>query len=207
MVMLLPASCVICRRRGTSPCVDCRAMLRPAPSLPAPRGVDVCTAVLAYEGTGRELLARLKYRNARGSLRWLADRMAASVDPSTIDEVTWVPTTDARRRERGFDQAELLARAVARRLSKPCRSMLRRRPGPPQTGRNARERREGPVFALGRRRVAARVLLVDDVITTGSSAAAAAHTLRGGGCSFVRVAACARTSLKRGAGAPETQVI
>lgn len=205
--MLLPDHCVICRRRGASPCLDCRARLRPAPRLPAPPGVDVCTAVLAYEGDGRELLARLKYRNARGSLRWLADQVAASVDPETIDEVTWVPTTDARRRARGFDQAELLARAVARRLGRRCRSMLRRGTGPPQTGHTAEERRAGPSFALRHPHVAERVLLVDDVITTGSSAAAAARTLRAGGCSFVRLAAGARTSLKRAEGAPETQVI
>lgn len=207
--MLLPDSCAVCRRRGPSPCADCRAELRPAPRLPPPPGIDLCTAVLAYEGPGRELVARLKYRNARGSLRWLAGQIAASVDPSSIDEVTWVPTTGARRRGRGFDQAELLARAVARRLAKPCRSRLRRCDGPPQTGLSAEERRVGPVFEPRRRGrdMAARVLLVDDVITTGSSVAAAARTLRVGGCRFVHVVASARTSLKRAAGAPETQVI
>lgn len=206
-MLLLPDACAICGRRGVSPCAGCRAVLRPAPRLPAPPGVDVCAAFLAYEGAGRELVARLKYRNARGSLRWLGARMAASVDPTKIDAVTWVPTTDTRRRARGFDQAELLARAVARALGKPCRRMLRRDAGPPQTGRSADERRIGPAFALAQRRVVARILLVDDVITSGSSVAAAARALRAGGCGFVWVVACARTSLKRGAGAPETQVI
>src|SRR3712207_7831548 len=54
------------------------------------------------------LVARLKYRNARASLAWLARAMAALVDRRGTDVVTWVPTTPARRRQRGFDQAELL---------------------------------------------------------------------------------------------------
>jgi ComF family protein len=157
----------------------------------------VCTAVLAYDGTGRELVARLKYRNARSVLRWLAAQMAAPVDAATIDVVTWVPTTSARRRERGFDQAELLARAVARELGLPCRELLRRRAGPVQTGRSALERRRGPAVELRVAAVPPRVLLVDDVVTTGTSVSVVARTLRAGGARFVRVCAAARTSLKR----------
>jgi ComF family protein len=153
--------------------------------------------VLAYEGPGRELVARLKYRNARSSVSWLADRMAAVARARGRDRdpacVAWVPTSTARRRERGFDQAELLARAVARRLGLPCRPLLRRGGGPPQTGRTLAERRRGPTFTTLRRRVEGSVLLVDDVITTGSTVAAAARALRAGGATEVLVVAAART--------------
>jgi ComF family protein len=196
-VVLLPTTCPICRRPGPAPCPRCAADLLPAPGLPTPPGVDACTAVLAYDGTGRELVARLKYRNARSALRWLAVQMAAPIDPSVIDVVTWVPTTSARRRERGFDQAELLARAVARELGLPCRELVRRQPGPVQTGRGALERRRGPVVRLRVAAVPGRVLLVDDVVTTGTSVSVVARTLRGGGAWYVRVCAAARTSLKR----------
>ena len=172
-----------------------------------PTGVDACSAVLDYAGAGRELVARLKYRNARSSLAWLADQLAAVAARSgTVDVVTWVPTTAARRRGRGFDQAELLARAVAARLHRPCRSLLRRQPGLPQTGQDASARRRGPTFVLRRARVPARVLLVDDVITTGSSVTAAARTLRAGGAQVVLVCAAARTSLKRVSRPSETLV-
>jgi predicted amidophosphoribosyltransferase len=184
--------------------VRCRAELRSADAAPLPTGVDSCTAVLAYEGAGRELLARLKYRNARSCVAWLAGQMAAAIEPTGIDVVTWVPTTVSRRRGRGFDQGELLARAVARRLHRPCRELLSRRDGPPQTGRDAASRREGPTLVLRHARVPARVLLIDDVITTGSSVTAAARTLRGGGAHLVRVCAGARTSLKRTGKASET---
>jgi len=195
--MLFPTTCPICERLGPAPCARCRAELRPAPSLPTPPAVDSCVAVLEYEGAGRELLARLKYRNARSTLAWLAWLMAAAIDPTKVDVVTWVPTTTARRRHRGFDQSELLAKRVARHLGRPCQPLLRRRDGPAQTGRGAEERRIGPVFERRGPPVAARVLLVDDVITTGSSVSSAARTLRSGGASFVHVCAAARTSLKR----------
>jgi len=190
--VLLPITCPVCGARGAAPCPGCAAALRPAPALPPPGGVDSCGALLAYDGVGRELVARLKYRNARAALPALARGLAALADPGAVDAVTWVPTTAARRRARGFDQAELLARAVARALRLPCRGLLRRHPGPPQTGRPLEGRRSGPSFAP-RRRAPARVLLVDDVVTTGATASAAARALRAAGTREVHVVAAART--------------
>jgi predicted amidophosphoribosyltransferase len=149
-------------------------------------------ALLAYDGPARHLLARLKYANERAALRGLAAALAALAPPGT-DVVTWVPTTSARRRDRGFDQAELLARAVARRLRRPCRPLLRRVPGPAQTGRSRVERRADPPRFTARPRPAGDVLLVDDVVTTGATAGAAARALRGAGARRVVLLAAART--------------
>ena len=160
--------------------------------LARPPGVDRCAALLEYAGAGRELVARLKYRNARTSLGFLADGMARLAAEWEIDVVTWVPTAPARRRRRGFDQAELLARAVARRLGRPCRPLLRRLPGPAQTGRPLADRRRGPSFVI-RGRPPQQVLLVDDVTTTGATAAAAARVLRHAGAARVQLLTAART--------------
>lgn len=201
--MLLPRSCPICRRAGPAPCPACIAALDRAPSLPPPTGVDRCHAVVAYDGAGRELVARLKYRNSRGALPWLAAAMAGAAhggaDARRFDVVTWVPTTRARRRQRGFDQAELLARAVSRRLRLPCRALLVRGDGPPQTGRPLELRRTGPVLSA-RRSVPAAVLVVDDVVTSGSTVAVAARVLRGAGARRVDVVAAARTPPRRRSG-------
>jgi predicted amidophosphoribosyltransferase len=156
--------------------------------------VDSCAALLTYDGAGRELVARLKYRNARASVPFLARGMAALVTPTPgIEVVTWAPTTPARLRARGFDQARLLARAVARGLGVPCRRLLRRRAGPAQTGRGAAARYTGPAFAACGPLGGARVLLVDDIVTTGATVAAAARALREAGATSVTVVAAART--------------
>lgn len=186
----------MCGRRGPAPCAGCAAELRPAPALPAPAGVDSCAAFLAYAGAGRELVARLKYRNARSSVLFLARGMAAIV-AYDVDLVTWAPTTPARLRSRGFDQARLLARAVARELGVPCRALVRRRPGPAQTGRDAVARYSGPGFAGCRPVAGRRVLLVDDVVTTGATVAAASRALRAAGAGEVHVVAAARTPPSR----------
>ncbi|HEX9991703.1 MAG TPA: hypothetical protein VGB14_02120, partial [Acidimicrobiales bacterium] len=142
--MLLPSTCPVCGAPGRAPCPSCAASLHRAPPLATPPGVDRVVALLAYEGVGRELVARTKYRNRRAALPWLAAAMAALVAGIDVDLVTWVPTTPARRRRRGFDQAELLARRVAARLRLPCRPLLHRLPGPAQTGLPLAARRGAP---------------------------------------------------------------
>jgi predicted amidophosphoribosyltransferase len=145
----------------------------------------------------------LKYRNRRAAAGWLAAGMAALVagwvDAAGLAVVTWAPTTPARAARRGFDQAELLARPVARRLGLPCLPLLTRLPGPAQTGRSGPERRlptgfaPGPAAArLGPGRSPPHVLVVDDVATTGATLAAAARVLRGAGAGQVSAVVAGR---------------
>ncbi|MCB0961950.1 MAG: ComF family protein [Acidimicrobiales bacterium] len=188
--MLLATTCPACSQPGPAPCRACVADMAPAGPVPCPSGMDACWALLAYEGPAREVVAQLKYRNARSVARWLGRGMAARVSVP-VDLVTWAPTTDLRRRSRGFDHAEVLARHVAHELGRPCRPTLARLPGPPQTGRARRERAVGPRF-VGRGTVTGlRLLVVDDVVTTGATLAAAAATLRHAGASEVVGAAAA----------------
>jgi predicted amidophosphoribosyltransferase len=159
--------------------------MAPAPPVPPIAGLDGCAALVAHEGPGRKVVTQLKYRNARAAASWLAGGMADLVDADALDLVTWAPTTALRRRARGFDQAELLASEVARRLDLRCAATLARAPGPPQTGRSSVERRDGPRF-LARGVVSGRsILVVDDVVTTGATLAAAARALRAAGAVVV----------------------
>jgi predicted amidophosphoribosyltransferase len=197
--VLVPITCPGCGARGAPLCRACAASMRPPPALPPPAGLDHCAAVFAYEGPARELVARLKYRNHRSTLAGLAAAMAASV-PSTPDTVTWAPTTPERRRRRGFDHAELLARAVARHLGRPCTALLERGAGPAQTGRPLAERRIGPLL-IARTAVTGHVLVVDDVITSGATCTAAARVLREAGATTISAIAAARTPPPSGRGA------
>lgn len=197
---LLPVRCPGCGAAATSLCDDCWRRLRAAPPAAPPPGVDRCRSLLAYDGPGRAIVVRLKYGNERALLRWLAAGMAALVRASVAEEgvsvVTWAPTDARRRRARGFDQAELLARGVARELDLPCRKLLIRLPGPPQTGRGRDERGRGPGFRPASGPLSRAVLVVDDVRTTGATASAAALALRRGGVERVIVVTSAATPLK-----------
>lgn len=189
---LFPLICPGCGRRGAPLCEQCSAGLRAPLTAVPPPGVDAWWAAFAYEGPAREVVARVKYRGARAAVPWLADAMVAVVGDVPADVVTWAPTSRDRRRTRGFDPAELLARAVARRLGLRSRGLLDRCEGPPQTGRAAADRRQGPVHVV-RRPVPHRVLVVDDVATTGATLAAAALALRRAGAEHVVALTAART--------------
>lgn len=155
-------------------------------------GVDRCLAVCGYDRLGVAVVAALKFRGERAVARWAAAELAPAVLRAGVDVVTWVPTSGARRRRRGLDQAEVLARAVGRATGLPVRGLLDRGPGPAQEGRSAAERRAGPRLRAVRW-VAPRVLVVDDVVTTGASMRAAAVALRSAGATAIVAACLART--------------
>jgi ComF family protein len=111
-----------------------------------------------------------------------------------------VPLHPRRRRERGFNQSVLLARALARPLGIRVAedALARREDTPPQTGLTAAQRRANVARAFVVRRrpaVAGRiVVLVDDVFTTGATARACARALAAAGAAEVRLVTAARVS-------------
>ena len=150
-------------------------------------------AATEFSGLGRELVVGLKYRNRRRLAVHLAEQLGRRLDPTQIDVITWAPTTRGHARRRGYDQAELLARALAAQWRKPCRRMLFRHHGPTQTGRSRLERLQGPDFSSRPMRRPPRVLVVDDVVTTGSTLLAARDALLAAGARSVVLAAVAAT--------------
>ncbi|MCY3960190.1 MAG: ComF family protein [bacterium] len=193
--MLFSQFCAGCDGPGPSPCRRCTAGMRAVGEMTALEPLSGLWAVFAYAGAGRELLARLKYRNQRSCVRWLASAMATTLPSDLVaDAVTWAPTSTRRRRQRGFDQAELLARALSRETGVPVVRLLRRVDEAGQTGRNRSQRFRAPVFSV-RQASPSAVLVVDDVITTGATLQSAAKSLIGAGAERVDAVVAGATPL------------
>jgi len=210
--LLFPPRCAACRAPGAIICSGCAAGVgvvtpplcarcgRPseeplATCADCPPGVvSLARAPFLYGGPVAEVIRALKFRGWSSLARGLAGAMAA-VWSEDAEVVTWVPLSRGRRRERGFDQAELLARHVARRLGRPCAGLLRRpadTPAQARLGGEERRRLLREAF-VARRRPPRSVLLVDDVLTTGATAAACARALRRAGVERVGVLTAARS--------------
>jgi predicted amidophosphoribosyltransferase len=137
-------------------------------------------AVVGYDDTVAGLVAALKFRRIRTAVPWIAAAMAGRLDAAgeRPDVVTWVPASRRGRRSRGYDQGEVLGRAVARLLGARACALLERRDAHSQTNRDRTQRLGGPELLARRSRQArsvggAQVVVIDDVVTTGASLAIA----------------------------------
>jgi ComF family protein len=148
------------------------------------------------------LLHELKYRGRRRLATRLAEALLAEPAARAVIEgasaLVPVPLHPRRRRDRGFNQAELIAAAIARRtgIALFASALVRRKDTAPQTGLSAAARRGNVrgAFAVRRRAQVAerRIVLVDDVLTTGATAQACAQALREAGAVEVRLLSVAR---------------
>jgi ComF family protein len=162
------------------------------------------SAVSAYRSRGlvRKLLHEFKYgqqRHLRHPLAaWLGKTMS---DPRLhgrrFDLIVPVPLHPARERERGFNQATLLAELLARQAALPLRPVLERiRYTTTQTAYDRAERMENLRDAFRLRKNGnvreLHVLLIDDVLTTGSTLSECARVLKEAGAISVHAATAAR---------------
>jgi ComF family protein len=153
-------------------------------------------APIAYAGPARDLVRALKFRGATAVADAMAAQIAANAPMSMLDGVLVpVPLHPRRLRRRGYNQAAVLAAALARRSGLELADCLRRAgSAATQVGRDRRARRLGPAGSIELRAAApARALLVDDVATTGATLAACAGALRAAGSIEVAALVFART--------------
>lgn len=147
-----------------------------------------------YGGAVQTAITRLKYGPAPWILRRLAPALVAL--DREYDVITHVPLHPRRRRSRGFDQAALLARHVARvqRVPLDFELLTRRRNTVPQASldRRARLLNLRGAFEPSARATGARILLVDDVLTTGATLGECARMLLRAGAASVDGLALAR---------------
>ena len=216
--LFYPQRCVGCEKRASD--LLCRACFEALPGIGRPfcgrcgmptafetfvceecKGVDFgfesARCPLMYEGVGKRIVHALKY----GGYTRVVERLAAPLMVDVLDgrlrfdAVVPVPLHRSRLRRRGFNQAELLARGVARKVNAPVSDTLQVvRRTRDQVDLSASERRENVAGAFSSRgRVRGRILLIDDVFTTGATMSSCAETLLRAGAGEVHALSLCRT--------------
>jgi competence protein ComFC len=170
----------------------------------AHRRIYFDAAVAAYRGRGtvREIIHEFKYGRQIHLRHLVARWLRAALDDERLcgrqfDLIIPVPLHPTRQRERGFNQASLLAELLSAQISIPCKPLLERtRYTTTQTALDRSERMENLHNAFRLRKNAdvrgLRVLLIDDVLTTGSTLNECARVLKRAGAFSVHAATAAR---------------
>ena len=208
--LLFPPRCVFCRRllhRGEEGiCPRCQQELPWALGAEAEQTGEffsLCASPLWYQDQVRASFHRYKFKGVRGYSRTYGRLVAQCVQDhlaGRYDLITWVPLSRARLRQRGYDQAMLLASAAALALDDVAAETLckvRDTEAQSGLGKNDASRRANvlsayqvtdPALVEGR-----RVLLIDDIVTTGSTLTECVRVLRAAGAADVVCLTLART--------------
>lgn len=205
--LLYPPKCIFCRRvlrdAETDICHRCRAEI-PAFDAPDRMGefFSCCISAYFYQDAVRESLLRYKFSGmaqyADGYGRALAMTLSRK-GQAAPQLVTWVPVSKQRKRARGYDQAQLLAQAVARELGCPVAETLRKTmDNPPQSSLKDAAHRRGNVIGVYECVDAAavadkQILLIDDIITTGATLSECSRVLKSAGARGIVCATMAAT--------------
>ena len=209
LALLLPPLCLGCGTPLGSEerwlCAGCSSLVsrsaRPRTRIIGPGALALrISYALDYTPTVSKLITELKYGDKPGLAGVLAPFMDSALTGPVPEEtaVVPVPIHPSRRRERGYNQSELLAARIAclRGLSLESGILLKTRNTGSQTGLEREQRMENVVDSFGLRRSdrlsGRRVLLIDDVATTGSTLRECARAILGSGA--MEVSACVAAS-------------
>ncbi len=187
--------CEVCGIASLARCPDCAEL---TPGFAAARSYG------EFSGTLREVLHWYKFRGIEALAKPLGERLALVARQELFagcQIVASVPLDPSRKRERGYNQAEGLARVVAKQLKLPllpAGALRRTRSTVSQSGLSRVARRENVTgaFSADRAKVGGRtILLIDDVMTTGATLDACARTLTAAGATHVFALTVARTPM------------
>ena len=203
---LLPPYCDICADRGVvGECRQCREQARQQG-----RPLDGLRAPYIFQGAIRDAIHSFKYENARAAAPLLGRLLAEYLtdNPLPGEVLTPVPLHPRKLRERGYNQAELLAREMGKIVGLPveAKRLYRVRNTPAQARTASRQQRLDNIadaFAVRGDLTGRALILIDDVSTTGSTLTAAAAALKQAGAASVWALTLAREERRQWPAAEE----
>lgn len=183
LCLLFPARCLLCGKIIPQQELFCQSCAKDVPEEPCQRRFSLpgsgaegfrTLSPLSYRGGFRKTLYRYKFRGQKALAKPLGRLMAQTVRKTgaSFDAVAWVPMTKQKRRNRGYDQSELLAKTVAEILVIPCLPLLEkvRETGTQhELSRKERIKNVKNAYQAIWEAKGKSVLLIDDIITTGST--------------------------------------
>ena len=196
--VLFPARCLGCRLPGGIFCETCRqkTQRKHREEMPLPHLDKIFSYGWYHDQILREALRRFKYHGIYGIAHPLAKMLhdilkphLSSLGPEAL--IVPIPAHRARARERGYNQAELLARAFSEQISFPLDAdiLIKTKDTPSQISLKGRERLWNVKDSFGVQNAAAlegrTILLVDDISTTGATLSEAARVLKQSGAKEV----------------------
>lgn len=210
--LFFPPKCVFCRTLSGGEGLLCGKCQKTLPWTVGKEGetggefFSLCLSPLRYQGAVREAVHRYKFSAMRSYHKLFASLMAQCAHDrlsKPCEIVAWVPVSRRRKRQRGYDQSELLARGVAKQLDLPVAALLKKtRHTPAQSGIEQASQRRANV--LGAYQVldtgnfaGHRILLVDDVVTTGSTLSECSRALLTAGAKEVICVTLAKAERSR----------
>ena len=207
--LLFPPRCVFCESiiaPGTKICRSCARTVVPVETvrrmnLPAAGKNIPCAVLYPYMGSVRESILRFKFEGEKRNADYYAERMATQVleqfRESAFDLVTSVPLSAKRKKERGYNQSELIARRISERLRIPYAECLSKEADNAEQHRLKRNERKANVKGAYRAADSGiqgkRILMIDDIMTTGATLSECASVLFAAGAESVFCAVVAET--------------
>lgn len=202
--LLYPPKCVLCGKLLTGKGAVCPACMETLPeydgAAPSVRFTTAGAVSFFYEAALRDSFLRFKFGGSSFYAQtyglWMAHTIRDRLD-GRYDLLTWVPVSRARKRARGYDQAELLCRRIGKALGmEPLRTLQKVRHSPAQsTLTDAAQRRanvSGAYRAYRPERFSGkRILLIDDIVTTGATLCECSRVLLEAGAADIVYAAFA----------------
>jgi ComF family protein len=211
---LAPAECLVCGREGDVLCGVCRDQVLIAKASTCYRcnkltddwrvcatcrnHTKLARVVVAshYDGPVQELIKLLKYQQAVAAGGIAASWLAAALDAGQYDLIIPVPSAPGRERQRGYNQAAVIAQSLAQQLALPYLDALGRSSESRQVGQSRQARLtqvQGTIYLKTSVLVPqTRILLVDDVVTTGATLSECAAVLKAMGAKAVSAAVVAK---------------